>query len=177
MKILPAIFCMAILAGCSSVTMKEPFPESELTKEEQGQLTGTWRLDETVAHVAFTSNGVPWLASVEWKDDGFVLTRSRLYFTKHNDSLYVCMPTEPDKTGEYLFAEIKPTGQGINAWGPDTAYFGKLVESGTLKGSVKKGEHSTEVKLETPAVEILELIATNHATIDYKTPLLFQKLD
>ena len=42
MKILSAIFCMAILAGCSSVTMKEPFPESKLTKEEQGQLTGTW---------------------------------------------------------------------------------------------------------------------------------------
>jgi len=177
MKILPAIFCMAILVGCSSVTMKEPFPESKLTKKEQGQLTGTWRMDETVGHVAFTSNGISWLAGVDWKDDDFRLEKSRLYFTKRNGSLYVCMPTEPDETSEYLFAEIKPTGKGVNAWGPDAAYFGKLVESGTLKGSVERGEHSTSVKLETPAAEILELIATNHAAIDYKNPLLFQKLD
>ncbi|MCK5675920.1 MAG: hypothetical protein KAH99_02780 [Verrucomicrobia bacterium] len=87
------------------------------------------------------------------------------------------MPTEPDKTDEYLFAEIKPTGKGVNAWGPDADYFGKLVESGTLKGSVERNKHSTSVKLETPAVELLELITTNHAAIDYKTPLLFQKLD
>jgi len=33
------------------------------------------------------------------------------------------------------------------------------------------------VKLETPAVEISEFIATNHAALDYKEPLLFQKLD
>ncbi|RKX38360.1 MAG: hypothetical protein DRP64_15815 [Verrucomicrobia bacterium] len=177
MKILSAVFCMAILVGCSSVTMKEPFPGSQLTEKEQNQLTGTWQLDESVVHVAFTSNGVPWLAAVEWQDNDFVLNKSRLYFTKHNDALYVCMPTESDETSEYLFAEIKPAGKGINAWGPDAAYFGKLVESGTLKGSVERDEHSTSVKLETPAVEILELIATNHAAIDYKTPLLFRKLD
>ncbi len=177
MKILPAIFCLAILAGCSSVTMKEPFPESPLTEKEQKHLTGTWRLDESVVRVAFTSNGVPWLATVDWNADDFVLNKSRLYFAKRNDSLYVCAPIEPDETSEYLFAEIKPTGKDVNAWGPDAAYFGKLVEDGTLKGSVKKGEHSTEVKLETPAVEILELIATNHAAIDYKNPLLFRKLD
>ena len=121
MRILAAIFCLAILAGCSSVTMKEPFPESPLTEKEQKQLTGTWQLDESVVHVAFTSNGVPWLAAVEWKDDDFVLNKSRLYFAKRNDSLYVCMPTEPDETSEYLFAEIKPTGKGVNAWGPDAA--------------------------------------------------------
>jgi len=177
MKTIPVIFCMAILVGCSSVTMKAPFPESVLTEEEQDHLTGTWRLEESVGHVAFTSNGVPWLATVEWKDDDFVLNKSRLYFTKHNDSLYVCMPTEPDETSEYLFAEIKPAGKGINAWGPDVAYFGKLVESGTFKGTMERDEHSTSVKLETPAVEILELIATNHAAIDYKNPLFFRELD
>lgn len=177
MKILSTIFCMVILAGCSSVTIKEPFPESKLTEEEQKQLTGTWQLEEAVGQVAFTSTGIPWIATVDWKDDNFVLNKSRLYFAKHNDSLYVCMPTEPDKTSEYLFAEIKPTSQGINAWGPDAVYFGKLVESGTLKGSVKRGEHSISVSLETPAAEILELISTNPAAIDYKNPLLFQKLD
>ncbi len=177
MKILSAIFCMVILAGCSSVTLKEPFPESQLTPEEQKQLTGTWRLDDSVMNVAFTSNGVPWMAGIDWKEEDFVLEKFRLYIAKRDDALYVCMPAEPSKTNEYLFAEIKPSDDGIYVWGPDADYFAQLVGNGTLKGSVKKGDHSVEVTLDTPAVEILELISTNHAAIDYKKPLYYQKLD
>ena len=177
MKILPAIFCMLIMAGCSSVTMEEPFPESKLTPEEQKALTGIWRLDNSVMNVAFTSNGIPWMAGIDWEDEDFVLEKFRLYITRRDDALYACMPAEPGVNNAYLFAEIKPADKGIIVWGPDADYFAKRVDNGTLKGSVKKGEHSVEVTLKTPAVEILELISTNHAAIDYKNPLFYQKLD
>lgn len=177
MKIFPAILCVAILAGCSSVTIKEPFPESPLTPKEQQELTGTWRLEESVIQIAFTGNGVPWMAIVEWKDEDFALNKSRLYFTRHNEALYVCMPAEPGETNKYFFAEIKPTDQSLVVWGPDADYCAQLVDRETLKGSVKRDKHSTTVSLETPAVEILELISTNQAAIDYKNPLLFQKLN
>lgn len=179
MKILYAVLCTIILAGCSSVTIQEPFPESPLTAQERQQLTGTWQLEGSVWQVAFTSNGIPWMAAVEWKDEDFRIRKSRLYFTKHNAALYVCMPTEPDRENEFLFAEIKPAdnGKSVNAWGPNIDYFSGLVENGQLKGSVNKGEHAVTVRLESPAVEILGLISTNHATLNYKTPLLFQKLD
>ncbi len=177
MKLLPVIFCMVILAGCSSVTMNEPFPESQLTPEEQKELTGIWRMEEMVMNVAFTSNGVPWMAGIDWQDEDFVLDKFRLYITKRDDTLYACMPTDPGVTNTYLFAEIKPTDDGIIVWGPDADYFATLVDNGTLKGSVKRGEHSVEVTLETPAAKILELISTNHAAIDYKNPLYYQKLD
>ena len=87
------------------------------------------------------------------------------------------MPTDPGVTNTYLFVEIKPADDGIIVWGPDADYFATLVDNGTLKGSVKRGEHSVEVTLETPAVKILELISANHAAIDYKNPLYYQKLD
>lgn len=177
MKILPAIFCMVIMAGCSSVIMKEPFPESKLTIEEQKKLTGIWRLDNSVMNVAFTSNGIPWMAGTDWRDEDFVLEKFRLYITRRDDTLYACMPAESDTTNEYLFAEIKLTGNGIIVWGPDAGYFADLVDNGTLKGSVKRGEHSVEVSLETSAIEILELISTNQAAIDYRNPLFYQKLD
>jgi len=177
MKILPAIFCLVILAGCSSVTMKDPFPESKLTPEEQKQLTGIWRHDNSVMNVAFTSNGVPWMAGVDWKDEDFALEKFRLYFARRDDAMYACMPAEPGATNEYLFGEIKLAGSGINVWGPDAEYFARLVDNGILKGSVKKSEHTVEVTLETPAVEILELISTNRAAIDYKAPLFYQKLN
>lgn len=179
MKILYAVLCAIILAGCSSVTMKEPFPETPLTAQEQQQLTGTWQLEGSVWQVAFTSNGIPWMAAVEWKDEDFRTSKSRLYFTRHNDALYVCMPTEPDREDEFFFAEIKPVANGkrVNAWGPDIDYFVALAEGGLLKGTVNKGEHSITVRLDTPATEILELISTNPAALNYKEPLLFKKLD
>lgn len=174
MKSIFFIFCMIVLAGCSSVTMKEPFPESQLTQEEQAQLTGSWETDGEVIHIAFTSNSVPWLAGVDWENEDFQLEKYRLYFVKRNNALYVCMQ---DETNEYLFAELKVENNNAFLWGPDTDYFEKLVESGKLKGSAKEDKYSATITLETAAADILELISTNQAAIDYKNPLLYRKLD
>ncbi len=177
MKLFVAGLCVLFMAGCSSVTMTNPFPETKLTEKEQGQLEGAWRLDEQVVQVAFTSNGVPWLASVEWKDDDFVLEKTRLYFTKSNDALYVCMPSDADATNEFFFAEVNPDGNKALVWIPDADFFAGLVKNGTLKGKVEEDKHSKSITLDNAAAEILELISTNRAAFDYKNPLLFQKLD
>jgi hypothetical protein len=177
MKSVLAVLCLVILAGCSSVVMNEPFPDSQLTPEEQKQLSGAWLHENTVGHVRFNSNGVPWMAGVEWKDDDFHLQKTRLHFTKLNGTLYVCMPAESGRTGEYLFGEIKADNDKVYVWGPDIGFFARQVESGILKGNVDKDKHTTSVSLETPAKEILELISTNHLAIDYKQPLVFRKLE
>ena len=177
MRLFVAGLCVLFMAGCSSVTMKEPFPESALSEKEQSQLTGTWRLDETVMQVAFTSNGVPWLAVTEWKDNDFVLNKSRLHFTKHNDALYVCMPSEPGDTNEFFFAEVQTDGNKAFVWIPDADFFAGLVKNGTLKGAVEKDKHSKSITLDNNALEILEFVSTNRAAFDYRNPLLFQKLD
>ena len=90
-----SIGCVVLLAGCTAVTMQEPFPETPLTEEEQEQFEGVWQIDETVVNIAFTTNGVPWMAMVDWDDGDFQLLKYRLHFTKHNNTRYVCMPGEP----------------------------------------------------------------------------------
>jgi len=158
--------------------MREPFPESALSEKEQSQLTGTWRLDETVMQVAFTSNGVAWLAGIEWEDEDFRIEKFRLHFTKHGGALYVSMPVEADrKESGYLFAEIKQDGNQAFVWGSDVDFFVELVKNGTLKGYVEENKHSKSITLESSSAEILELVSTNRAAFDYKNPLLFQKLD
>lgn len=177
MKSFITMLCLVVMTGCSSVFLNEPFPDSQLTPEEQKELSGTWLLDNTVGYVRFTSNGIPWMAGIEWKDDGFVLGKSRIHFTKHNQTLYISMQIEPDRNNEYLFGEIKPDGDKAYVWGPDPDYFAEQVKSGSLKGSVKKDKHSTSVSLETPPAAILELISTNHLAMDYKNPLILRKLE
>lgn len=178
MKSFMAAVCVLMVAGCSSVLMKEPFPDSTLTEQQKTELTGRWRIDDDVVSLAFASNGVPWLAMVEWKDDRFQLNTYQLHFTRRGDALYLSMPVEPNgEKGGYYFAEIKAGGGNITVWSPSVAAFEGLLKIGSLKGSVKTTGHAKEISLETPAQEILELIATNPATIDYKNPLVFQKLD
>ena len=168
---------MLFMAGCSGVVMKEPFHESLLTEEEQGQLEGIWRFDGEVIRIAFASNGIPWIATVEWKGDDFVLNKSRLYFTKRNDSLYVCMPAEPGQTNECLFAEFRVDDETAWVWIPDVDVFEELIGNGFLEGSIGEDKYSKLITLENEAEEILELISTNHVAMDYKNPLVFQKLD
>ncbi len=171
MKTFVFVICMLVLAGCTSVLLKEPFPETKLTEKEQNMLTGVFEADPTL-HLNFTSNGVPWLATIEWKNDDYRINKHRVNFTRRGDALYISMPDEPD-SGEYFFAEIKPGHQEIYVWIPDADFFKPLVQAGKLKGSIGKGE----VVLDTPAAEILELIATNPAAINYKEPLRIPKID
>ena len=176
MKALISILCGMFLAGCSAVVLNEPFPESELPDEMRENLEGVWQLEEMAVNIAFTSNGIPWMAMVDWEGDTFRLLTYRLYFTKQNDSLFFCMPTEPGKTNEYFFAEFKQNEGRIVVWNPSVDVFGQLVENGTLAGSQEKEKYSTSITLEDKAVKILELISTNSAAFNYKEPILLRKL-
>jgi hypothetical protein len=177
MKYLICALCVLVLAGCSSVLMQEPFAETQLTQKEQEQLAGTWRTERDVVQIAFSRDGIPWLAAVEWKDDDFQLKKYRLRFTRHNDALYLSMPGEADQPdGDYFFAQVGTGAQGLNVWIPDADVFTELVAEGALEGSVEKGEHTKTIRLTHSPGEILELISTNTAAIDYRNPILFLRM-
>jgi hypothetical protein len=176
---------LIVLAGCSSVEMKEPFPVSQLSEEERDQLEGMWKMDDGVLYVAFASNGVAQLAAIDWNKEAevFELKTFPLHFAKRDESLYVSFRIEdegecaPESSG-YIFMEVKPSDHNLIVWPPNAACFAQLVENGTLKGTVEKGQYaSTTVKLDDPAVKILELVATNPAAFDYKEPTVFQRLE
>lgn len=178
MKTMLPFLCMILLAGCSSVEMKEPFPVSQLSEKEREQLEGAWKVDEAVFYVAFASNGVAQLAGIDWdkEDEVFRLESFPLHFAKCNGALYVSMPQESDEPDRFIFAELKTDSSTIVAWMPNLDLFEKLVDQGKLKGTVEKEKHSKEILLDMPAADILELISTNPATINYKDPLVFQRL-
>lgn len=176
MKVALIAFTLVVLTACSSVVMKESFPDSKLTNEEMDALKGTWMIDKDVVYVEFTSNQIPWLAMVEWKDYQFELRKHRLHFTKKNGALYVSMPMEPDgQQSNFFFAEINPREHDIVVGLPDLDFFEKQIKLGTLKGTVRGGDDPSEVILDTPAEELLEFIATNSAAIDFKDPLIIRK--
>ncbi len=177
MKTMWFMLCAMLLTGCSSVVMQEPFPDTQLADQEREALEGVWKLDRTVVYLAVDSNSVPWLATVDRKAGNFVLQKYQLRITKHKDALYVSMPAEPDATNKFVFAEVKSSDKALIAWMPDIGFFEEKIANGTLKGTVEKDKHSTEILLDTPANEILELISSHADSFDYKSPLVFQRLE
>ncbi len=172
MKLFVAGLCGLLLAGCTAVVMKEPFPETKLTEEEQEQIEGVWQFEESALYIAFTTNGIPWMAMVDWEDEDFKLLKYRLHLTKHNDSRYVCMPIEPGETNQYFFMEFTMDDDKALVWFPDNEVFEKWIEDGTLAGAEEDGS----IKLNSPAKEILEFISTNSAAFNYKEPMQLRKL-
>lgn len=178
MKTIMLASVLILLAGCSSVLIKEPFPDSELTTKECSAFTGTWLYEKQVMDVAFTSNGIPYLATMDWKDDQFVINKYRVHATKKGDTLYVSLPVKPNgESADYFFAEIQFEGDRIYLWPPSAGFFEEQIKQGSLKGSVDTKGQTREIVLETPASEILDLIATNSAALDYKHPLILKKLN
>jgi hypothetical protein len=181
MKTALTLLFITLLAGCSSVTMKEPFPMSQLSEEERQQLEGTWNVDDEVMQVAFTSNGIAQVAWMEWENEAFHLKSVPVYITKKNETLYISLQFEDKNTDSespgYVFFELKPSAKKLILWPPNVDFFKTLVESGKLDGSVESDKYSDAVFLNNPAVEILELITTNAAAFDYKEPAVFQRLE
>ncbi|VGO22526.1 hypothetical protein [Pontiella sulfatireligans] len=181
MKTWLSVLCIALLAGCSSVEMKEPFPVSPLSDEVRAQLEGTWQIDESVFHIAFASNGVAQLACMEWDEEkeAFEMKTFPLYFAKQGKVLYVSMRGEDEPCaapGGYTFMEVKPNDGQLVAWMANTDYFKEQVAAGKLKGTVEKDKHSTTVKLDAPSLEILGLISTNNAAFNYKEPIVLRRV-
>lgn len=177
MNYIAAALCLFTLTGCSVVVMREPFPETRLSADEQEQLEGTWVYNDSVVQLRFTSNGIPWLAGMEWQNDDFRLEKTRLRFSRYEDVLYVCMPVDDAASNRFSFAEIKTDGDTAYLWGPNVEYIAGVVGSGRLKGTVEKDSYSTAVSIESPSVQLLALLAAQrNDAIDYRNPLVLRRI-
>ncbi len=176
MKWLFPALCLLLLAGCSNVVMMEPFPETPLTDQEKGAMEGTWRIGDDTFRLAFDRSGAAWLAQLDWEDDEFKIQLFRLCCARRGDVIYVSMPQEPGATNRYLFAEIKPQGDTALAWMPNSEFFQAQVEGGQLEGTVEGKPNHPEIRLAAPASAILDLLSTTPGAIDYKNPMVFERI-
>lgn len=178
MKAVLCSIAVMVLAGCSSVVMQEPFPDSTLTREEMEALRGTWHSENDVFYVDFTTNGMPAMASVEWKNNQHTLIRHDLHIAKRGDSFYLSVNADTgDEPEEHVFAAFKPRDGEIIVWGPDLEFFKNQIAEEKLKGTVKEDGNATEIHLTSPSTVILERVATDRDAFDYDEPLIFKRLD
>lgn len=167
-----------LLSGCSSVVMKEPFPDSPLTQQDIQALRGTWQLEDAVFHVDFTSNNAPRMASVRWEDDAFSLVEYNMHIAKRDGTFYFSVEALPeDDVQGHFFAALCLRNDEILIWGPDIDFFKSMVASNRLEGSVRQDEHTAQISITAPAAQVLELISTNAAAIDYEVPVIANKID
>ena len=178
--ILLPILVATLLCGCSTVTITQP-----LTKDpkpiNQEEFEGVWILEDQSIHIKFGSDGIARIATLEWKDDRFELKRGEMIVTpgKAHNFLSVRFQEDGEWESRYHFLPYKFTDQGdLVLWPPKIGEFEKAVAKQQLKGSIKKGEHSTHVTITDAPDKVLEFInAPDKMNLfKYRDPLVLHKL-
>lgn len=163
---------LVLCYGCSTVTMKQPLAQSELTEQERQDMAGTWVGDKTVLYLQFNAQGSPVLAAVEWKNDAFSVNKFDLHITRSGSNSYLSV--KDDKSGRYLLAQFHVKDNQALVWAPEVKAFAELIRQGTLHGEAVKDQDSpaSEVRIEDPADSVLKVLNASDKLFNYKEPVL-----
>jgi hypothetical protein len=177
---LSILFLLAVLGGCSSVTVRQPLPRMA-DADELAAFEGEWVSEGQVLYVRFGADGIGRFAGVDWKDDRFRLDEGEIIISKGTERSYLSVRVmENGKWSEgYYIAQYRFTGQGdLILWLPDIGAFADAVGKGRLDGVVEKGSHTGSVLVTSAPEKVMAFLnnPANGAIFDYREPMIIKKL-
>jgi len=174
------LLLLSVMAGCSSVTVKQPLPrmadDSELAAFE-----GEWVSEGQILYVRFGADGIGRFAGVDWKEDRFSLDEGEIIVSKGAGKSYLSLRLmENGKWLDgYYIAQYRFTGQGdLILWLPDIGAFADAVGNRRLDGVVEKGSQTGSVVVTSTPEKVLAFLndPASGALFDYSDPLIIKKL-
>ena len=153
MKHFPALFAIAfaaLLCSCDAVISKTPVADSTESPLQE-KLEGTWYREGRSLQVAFDDEGVGFMASLEWRDGDFEMTKAMLNAIEVEGQHYLSlMPLdeEEEAPGHMISALSFPGENEIQILVPDLKKVEQLIADGKLKGTINKERYSTTILLE-----------------------------
>lgn len=177
---LSILFLLAVLAGCSSVTVKQPLP-SMADAAELAAFEGEWVSEGQILYVRFGADGIGRFAGVDWKEDRFSLDEGEIIVSKGAEKGYLSVRLMENGKwlDNYYIAQYRFTGQGdLILWLPDIVAFADAVGKGKLDGVVEKGSHTGSVALTSTPEKLMAFLndPANGALFDYREPMIIKKL-
>jgi hypothetical protein len=179
-RLMAVILLVLALAGCSSVTIKQPLPRTA-DSAEQARFEGEWVTGDQIIYMRFGSNGIGQFAGVDWKNGQFTCEKGEFIVSKGTASnfLSVRIPENGKMQEMYFFVQYYFTREGeLVVWLPEAKAFADAVEKGKLLGTVERGKSSISVVLTGTPEKILAFLndPANGTMFDYKEPMIFKKL-
>lgn len=178
--LLSVLLLLPALAGCSSVTVRQPLPLMA-DAAELADFEGDWVSEGQVLHLRFGADGIGRLAGLEWRDDRFIVNEGELVVSRGAERSFLSVRlTENGSWLEgYYFVQYRFTGQGdLVLWLPDAAAFADAVAKGKLAGTVEKGSNAGSVAIASPPEKLLAFLTdpANGSLFDYREPMIVKKL-
>lgn len=175
-----AIALVWVLAGCSSVVILQPLPQTP-DQQEHGLLEGTWVSEDSVVSLRFASDGIGRIASLDWREDQFQLDEARLMICKGLAGSYFTIRVREHGTWEdhYYFVRYRLTSRGdLLIWVPAVDAFSAAVASGSLEGTVAKGTWGTRVTVTSAPEKVLSFLngCQNEKLFDWQEPIVLRRL-
>jgi len=178
--LLSVLLLPALLAGCSSVTVKQPLPRMA-DAAEQAAFEGEWVSEGQILYVRFDGKGIGHFAGVDWKDDRFRLDEGEITISKGAEKGF--LSARIMENGKWLdgyyFAQYRFTDGGdLILWLPDVGAFADAVEKKKLDGIVEKGRQSRSVVVTSTPDKVLAFLndPANSALFDYREPMIVKRL-
>jgi hypothetical protein len=173
-------FALISVVGCSSVTVREPLGES--VSNAQKSLIGTWVNDDgEILEVRVSKLGHLIVGGLEWDDakGEFKAESINVHATKAGKLQLIHAKFDPKSADErFVFGRYEiEDGKVMRVFSPVVSVFENAVDSGKLKGTVKKKRYETEVRLDASAEAVLDFITKTGAGVCFeKEPAITFKL-
>lgn len=156
------------VAGCDSAGSVHPVGRVS-DRDLAATMDGVWVQAEAEPkrsiHLRYLGDGDLAVAGVEWEDDeaAFKLQSFKARLLEDDGVLYFNVrpmdvepkdePTDEDRLYHFARLAVMEDG-GLQLAGPNVPAFAAAVEAGTLDGTVKRGEHTTEVVIRSDAATL-----------------------
>lgn len=158
-----AYFLLAILftVGCKGVTIQQPLGENEPAALKK--LVGTWvNDDDKILETRLSKSGELFLGALSWDEakHEFKTETLNIRATKSGDLHFLQAKSDPkSRDAGFAFARYEiDEGKSLRIYSPAMEVFEKAVNTGQLKGAVRKKQYETLVRLDSPAAAVLEFI-------------------
>ena len=142
MKRLAVVGWLLVAAGCSTVTVKEPFGEPA-SPDEREALLGVWLgEDGGSVEIRQTKEGALTAGMLVWDEEKeqFRAQTTNLTATEIDGNRFLLSEViEGDRAGRFWFFRYdQPDEKTIRLFLPDVAAFKRVVESGELEGTATR---------------------------------------
>lgn len=157
---------------------------------------GIWETeDDELAYIKSLKNGDLLTASVSWKDEDFILEKTRFILSKCGEKNFINLPDSEiidENNREFVFCYyLFISDNTLIVWMPHINAFAEAIRSGRLKGTVtetqkKPVEENTattsnnqlSVVIEEPSDSLCNFIAAKEITtlFDLENPMIYKRI-
>lgn len=170
---LVVLLSLIFLGGCSVVYIHQPLSEKSETKDKS-VFIGDWKAEDGVLHLQFDSKEILHFATIEWKDDMFVMETGYAIVTEVGSDAYLSVKIKEDDGYDEDYVIVKcerKNSDELVIYYPDKDIFEAAVKDKQLEGTIEK----YDIRITSSPQNVRQFLLKTNA-FSNEDPLILKKI-